>query len=60
MNEIQKHILELQQQRKELQGEVSKVKSFSKKLGTGEKILGFIPKLEELEVAKKLGSFFIK
>ena len=60
MNEIQKHILELEKQKKELQGEVSKVKSFSKKLGTGEKLLGFIPKLEELGVAKKLGKTFAK
>jgi hypothetical protein len=46
MNEIEKHIQELRQQKKELKGEVSNVKGFSKKLGTGEKIFGIIPKLE--------------
>lgn len=60
MNEFERHIAELEKQKKKLKGEISKVKSFSKKLNTGEKILGFIPKLEELGVAKKLGSFFIK
>lgn len=60
MNEIQKHIAELEKQKKELKGEISKVKSFSKKLSTGEKILGFIPKLEELGMAKKLGKVFTK
>lgn len=60
MNEIQKHIAELEKQKKELQGEISKVKSFSKKLNTGGKILGFIPKLEELGVVKKLGKAFTK
>lgn len=60
MNEIEQHILELEKQKKELKGEISKVKGFSKKLNTGGKILGFIPKLEEFGMAKKLGSFFIK
>jgi hypothetical protein len=58
MNEIKRHILELEKQKKELKGEISKVKSFSKKLNTGGKILGFIPKLEEFGVAKKLGKVF--
>lgn len=60
MNEIQKRIAELQQQRKELQGEVSKVKSFSKKLETGEKILSFLPKMKELGMLDKIVGVFIK
>ena len=60
MNEIQKRISELEKQKKELQGEISKVKSFSKKLNTGGKILGFIPKLEELGVFNKIVGVFIK
>jgi len=60
MNEIERHILELEKQKKELKGEISKVKGFSKKLNTGEKILGFIPKLEEFGILDKIGKTFAK